>query len=41
MDLDVLAHMIRAAEAPCVVETPRELDDLRADVEFVRRALAG
>jgi deoxyribonuclease-4 len=41
MDLDVLAHMIRAAEAPAVVETPREIDALRADVEFVRRALTG
>jgi deoxyribonuclease-4 len=39
MDLDVLRHMIRAANAPSVVETPREVDDLRADVEFVREAL--
>ena len=39
MDLDVLAHMIRAAAAPSIVETPREPEALRADVEFVRRAL--
>jgi deoxyribonuclease-4 len=41
IDLDVLRHMIRAADAPSVVETPREVEDLRADVEFVRAALAG
>ena len=41
IDLDVLRHMIRAANAPSVVETPRELEDLKADVEFVREALAG
>jgi deoxyribonuclease-4 len=41
MDLDELRHMIRTAAAPSVVETPRELDALRADVEFVREALAG
>jgi deoxyribonuclease-4 len=41
MDLDVLAHMIRAAEAPAIVETPREPEALRADVEFVRAALDG
>jgi deoxyribonuclease IV len=41
MDLDVLRHMIRAAGPPAVVETPREVEDLRADVEFVRAALAG
>jgi deoxyribonuclease-4 len=41
IDLGVLRHMIAAADAPSVVETPRELDDLRADVEFVRAALAG
>lgn len=40
IDLDVLRHMIRAASAPSVVETPREVEDLRADVEFVRAALA-
>lgn len=39
MDLDVLRHMIRAANAPAVVETPREVGALRADVEFVRAAL--
>lgn len=41
MDLDVLRHMVRAADAPSVVETPREIEALRADVEFVRSALAG
>lgn len=41
MDLDVMRHMIRAAEAPAVVETPREVEALRADIEFVRAALAG
>ena len=41
IDLDVLRHMIRAAAAPSVVETPRDVDALRADVEFVREALAG
>jgi deoxyribonuclease-4 len=41
IDLDDLRHMIRAAGAPSVVETPREVDALRADVEFVRAALAG
>ena len=34
-----LEAMIREAEAPVIVETPRELDALRADLEFVRRAL--
>ena len=40
MDTGVLRDMIRAADAPSVVETPRDLDALRADVEFVRAALA-
>ena len=40
MDLDTLRHMIGAAQAPTVVETPRDLDALRADMEFVRGALA-
>ncbi len=40
IDLDVLRHMIRAAGAPSVVETPREVEALRADVRFVRDALA-
>jgi len=34
------AMIAAAAGAPVVVETPGELDDLRADVEFVRKALA-
>jgi deoxyribonuclease-4 len=35
-----LEAMIRDADAPVIVETPRRLEALRADVEFVRRALA-
>lgn len=34
------AMIASAAGSPVVVETPGELDDLRADVEFVRGALA-
>ena len=34
------AGMIRAAGGPAVVETPRDLDALRADIDFVREALA-
>jgi deoxyribonuclease IV len=41
MDTEVLAHMVRAAAAPSIVETPREMEALRADVAFVRAALAG
>jgi len=41
IDPDVLRHMIRAAEAPSVVETPHGAEALRADVGFVRAALAG
>ena len=41
MDPEALRHMIRAAKAPVVVETPRNTDDLRADIAFVREALAG
>jgi deoxyribonuclease-4 len=37
---DTLHHMIRAAGPPVIVETPGTLDDMRADVEFVRAALA-
>jgi len=39
IDPDVLRHMIRAAKAPAVVETPRKPEDLRADIAFVRDAL--
>jgi deoxyribonuclease-4 len=35
------AMIAAAAGAPVVVETPGGLDDLRADIEFVREALAG
>jgi deoxyribonuclease IV len=37
---DALRAMIRAAGQPVVVETPGSADDLRADMEFVRSALA-
>jgi deoxyribonuclease-4 len=40
MDPEILRHMIRATDAPVVVETPREVAALRADVDFVRAALA-
>jgi deoxyribonuclease-4 len=40
IDPDALAHMIGALDAPTVVETPRDLDALRADMEFVRAALS-
>jgi deoxyribonuclease-4 len=36
-----LREMIRAAGSPVVVETPGDLDDMRADLEFVRAVLAG
>ena len=36
-----LEAMIRAAGPPAIVETPGDLDDMRADIEFVRAALAG
>jgi deoxyribonuclease IV len=39
MDRDVLCHMIRSAKAPVVCETPGSVDDMRADLEFVREAL--
>jgi deoxyribonuclease IV len=34
-----LQAMIRAAGPPVIVETPGDLDDMRADIEFVRAAL--
>jgi deoxyribonuclease-4 len=37
---EVLQAMIRAAGPPVVVETPGGVDGLKADVEFVRAALA-
>ncbi len=41
MGADVLREMIRAAKAPAVVcETPGRADAMRADLEFVREALA-
>jgi deoxyribonuclease-4 len=38
--LEALEHMIAAADAPTVVETPRDLEALKADMAFVRRALS-
>jgi deoxyribonuclease-4 len=40
IDTGALRAMIAAARAPTVVETPRDLDALRADMQFVRDALA-
>jgi deoxyribonuclease-4 len=37
---EVLSEMIRAAGPPVVVETPGGPKDIRADLEFVRSALA-
>ena len=37
---DVLREMIRAANAPVICETPGGADDMRADLVFVREALA-
>ena len=37
---DALREMIRAAKAPVVCETPGSADDMRADLDFVRDALA-
>jgi deoxyribonuclease-4 len=39
MDLDVMRQMIADAKAPTVVETPRDIEALRADIAFVRAAL--
>ncbi|ROR72265.1 deoxyribonuclease IV [Bogoriella caseilytica] len=41
IDPEDLATVIREAAAPVVVETPGEAEDQAADVEWVRRALAG
>jgi deoxyribonuclease IV len=41
MEADALRAMIRAAKAPVVCETPGTADDMRADLAFVREALAG
>ena len=38
--VNALREMIHRAGAPAVVETPRDPDDLRADIAFVREALA-
>jgi deoxyribonuclease-4 len=37
---ELLSAMIRAAGPPVVVETPGAAKEMRADIEFVRRALA-
>jgi deoxyribonuclease-4 len=39
IDPELIRHMVAEAAAPSVVETPREIEDLRADIEFVRAAL--
>jgi deoxyribonuclease IV len=39
IDLEVLRRMIADANAPTVVETPRDIEALRADIAFVRAAL--
>jgi deoxyribonuclease-4 len=41
MGSDVLREMIRAAGPPVVCETPGSAKDMRADMAFVREALAG
>ncbi len=41
IDLDALRHMIRAARSAVGRRDPREVEALRADVQFVRDALAG
>jgi deoxyribonuclease IV len=38
--VDALRRMIRDADAPAIVETPGGADRMRADMEFVRAALA-
>jgi deoxyribonuclease-4 len=40
MGADILRDLIRAAGGPVVCETPGSADDMRADLEFVRDALA-
>jgi deoxyribonuclease-4 len=40
MDVETLRELIRAAGPPVVVETPGDLDDMRADIEFARAALS-
>jgi deoxyribonuclease-4 len=37
---ETLEAMIRAAGPPAIVETPGDIEDMRADIEFVRAALA-
>jgi len=39
IDADVLREMIGAAGAPVICETPGTVEDMRADLEFVREAL--
>jgi len=40
MGAEVLSEMIRAAGPPVVVETPGGARGIRADLEFVRKALS-
>ena len=39
IEAETLRGMIRAAAAPVVVETPGDIEEVRADIEFVRAAL--
>jgi deoxyribonuclease-4 len=41
IEVEALRGMIRAARAPVVVETPGGVEDMRADIEFVRAAIRG
>ena len=41
IEAEALREMIRAANAPVICETPGTADDMRADLAFVREALAG
>jgi deoxyribonuclease-4 len=39
IDPDTLRHMIKVAEAPVICETPGSMEDLEADLAFVRAAI--
>jgi deoxyribonuclease IV len=40
IDPDAMRHMLAAAKAPVICETPGSVDEVRADLEFVRAALS-
>jgi deoxyribonuclease-4 len=40
IDPDAMRHMLKAAKAPVICETPGSIDDVAADLEFVRAALS-